>query len=1142
MALNPLDKRAAPNSASSTSASTSTPAYTALASREASASRVSAGRRSLREFAAALLLTLLLGLTLQRHAGGARFCAALSSVAQLAAAIAGAVACLVALRRLAASHSAASTGTGANNAEGKRGAAAQLQRIARARTQKRGLARQSWPWRLLAASLACFAVAHALSQSGPLLSSGLLGFAVPLGALLSMGGWLWAAQYGLLWLGLLLLSWPEAEHGQAEASPSHLSEEVSEAVPERRSLTRTVIDRLITVLAVLVVFWKTLLEPRLAWAMLDGGLAPSPLALKSLAFLFPVALVGHLFCGLMLVSAPRRRLGAATLLGLGGALALLLTSDSAYALRLLNGSYRAGALLDAGWCGAWLLLGVAALSESRHILLQHNQAARAALASASVQERGGRLRAWLKGLSLTYGLSWAGKRRAAQAWLPYAAAVGACAVLVGREVLTHSSALGRIAPILGLVTAVIARQMMTLADNVRLSERLRRANRDLERNVNDRTRHLSTLHGITSTLNSSLDDRAILQGIIDGIMPAVHADAGGIWLRDARRAPTSHPAHPAPAASPQVRRAPEPAASTWASPAHPGPALNRAEIKAEGGGGASEDGADEDGAEGSAGALIDWGAEWSPAYTQGFGDDVAGAIALRDQAIIAAITERRAAPRRSRSLSARALPGEKSLILLPIRWQGLLLGAIGLLQRAGEFGYEERALVESVALEAGTALQNARLYQEANRRADRDPVTELLNHRAMQQTLHSRLLKSRAGGESFAVVMMDMNNFKFFNDTYGHLAGDDVLRVVARALSTSCRADDVVGRYGGDEFIAILPAADAQGAREACARIAQELDRHHFEAEPGSRVPIAMAFGWSIYPHDGQTPLELTTRADAHLFENKRNGPNSFLCSLPLWQKEAGGSRAAFARRRKDASQTTPETASSAAGSSVAGSSEAGSGGSSTYSGGEAAAGEAVQGIFGGSFDVLDALVTAIDNKDRYTRRHSEEVTQLALMTGRELGFSSELLRAVRIAGLLHDVGKIAVPDLILRHPGRLGQEETRIMRQHPVFGALIVRDVAHQDAVVDGVRHHHERWDGRGYPDGLSGEDIPWMGRLLAMGDVFSALTTDRPYRKALHPHEALAEIEAGAESQFDPAFAAAFAKALRRELSRAPLPELIA
>jgi len=333
-------------------------------------------------------------------------------------------------------------------------------------------------------------------------------------------------------------------------------------------------------------------------------------------------------------------------------------------------------------------------------------------------------------------------------------------------------------------------------------------------------------------------------------------------------------------------------------------------------------------------------------------------------------------------------------------------------------------------------------------------------------------------------VMMDLNNFKFFNDTYGHPVGDLVLQTVARCLRESCRGSDILGRYGGDEFIVVLPDTDAAGTLDVCARIKAALDAKHFEPVPGTRLPIGTAFGWAAYPQDGENIMDLLGAADANLYNHKRGGASY----ISQTQKELQENRDEM-KKLKSRSH-------------------------------------------GGSFGVLDALVTAIDNKDHYTRHHSEEVTYLSMLVARELGYPKEQLEAVRISGLLHDVGKIAVPDSILRHPGKLGRDEWDIMQQHPVFGALIVKDVPHLEPVLDGIKHHHEKWDGTGYPEKLAGEDIPEMGRLLAMGDCYSALTTDRPYRKGWLPEAALEEIERCSGTQFDPRLCAIFLEVMRREL----------
>jgi putative nucleotidyltransferase with HDIG domain len=157
-------------------------------------------------------------------------------------------------------------------------------------------------------------------------------------------------------------------------------------------------------------------------------------------------------------------------------------------------------------------------------------------------------------------------------------------------------------------------------------------------------------------------------------------------------------------------------------------------------------------------------------------------------------------------------------------------------------------------------------------------------------------------------------------------------------------------------------------------------------------------------------------------------------------------------------------------------------------------------------------------------------VTEYSLWLAEEMGLSQETMRIIRIGGLLHDVGKIGVPEDILRKPGRLTAEEYEIMKRHPQLGALIVAGVPGMEDITDIVRSHHERWDGQGYPDGLGREDIPLLGRVVAVADAFSAMTTARPYRKGMEWDAALKEIIANSGTQFDPGMATAFVRAVRQ------------
>ncbi len=179
-------------------------------------------------------------------------------------------------------------------------------------------------------------------------------------------------------------------------------------------------------------------------------------------------------------------------------------------------------------------------------------------------------------------------------------------------------------------------------------------------------------------------------------------------------------------------------------------------------------------------------------------------------------------------------------------------------------------------------------------------------------------------------------------------------------------------------------------------------------------------------------------------------------------------------------------------------------------------------------FDVLQGLVFAVDTKDHYTRRHSQDVARYAVFLGQQVGLDADKLRTLHIAGLLHDIGKIGIPDQVLRKPGRLTRDETEVVKQHVALGDLIVRELPDIAVVRAGIRNHHERWDGRGYLAGLAGKDIPLVARILAVADAFSAMTTTRPYRKALDVREAVTRLGDAAGTQLDERLVTVFIHAL--------------
>jgi putative nucleotidyltransferase with HDIG domain len=182
-------------------------------------------------------------------------------------------------------------------------------------------------------------------------------------------------------------------------------------------------------------------------------------------------------------------------------------------------------------------------------------------------------------------------------------------------------------------------------------------------------------------------------------------------------------------------------------------------------------------------------------------------------------------------------------------------------------------------------------------------------------------------------------------------------------------------------------------------------------------------------------------------------------------------------------------------------------------------------------------LIFAVDTKDRYTKQHSEDVARYGVFLARRLGLDPDEVATIRVAGLLHDVGKIGVPDHILRKPGTLTAAEYDVVKQHVALGDLIVRDLPDVEVIRAGVRHHHERWDGDGYLDRLAGEEIPLVARILAVGDAFSAMTTTRPYRKAMSISDALRRLEDAAGTQLEERLVTLFVEGIETA-DDAPLP----
>jgi diguanylate cyclase (GGDEF)-like protein len=333
-----------------------------------------------------------------------------------------------------------------------------------------------------------------------------------------------------------------------------------------------------------------------------------------------------------------------------------------------------------------------------------------------------------------------------------------------------------------------------------------------------------------------------------------------------------------------------------------------------------------------------------------------------------------------------------------------------------------------------------------------------------------------------AVVIGDVDHFKEVNDRSGHQVGDAALQRLARVLESGKRQIDGVARVGGEEFALILPDTDDHGGFILAERLRCEL-REEFAADT---VPVTISFGVASYPQQGETAASLLRAADEALYAAKASGRNRTVLHSPALRAAAG--------EEGDCRDIE---------------------------------GERFVAV------VLD-LAEAVDLRFSGSARHSETVGRYAETMARELGLSEQRISRVRLAGMLHDVGKVGVPDSILRKPAKLTEEEFEIVKRHPGLGAQILEHPSLAD-VRQWVGAHHERPDGRGYPLGLRSAEISLEAKILAVADEYEAMTSDRSYRPSIGHSAARAELRRCAGTQFEPRVVDALLTVLDREAGRA-------
>ena len=339
-----------------------------------------------------------------------------------------------------------------------------------------------------------------------------------------------------------------------------------------------------------------------------------------------------------------------------------------------------------------------------------------------------------------------------------------------------------------------------------------------------------------------------------------------------------------------------------------------------------------------------------------------------------------------------------------------------------------------------------------------DPLTGLRNHRAFHEELAGSLHRVGRSGLPVSLVMLDLDNLKAANDTLGHQAGDDRLKALAAAIRRTQRGGDCAYRIGGDEFAVTLDGTRAWSALE----FAQRLQTSLADATGDPELSVSAGISERLEFCDKDV---LIREADLALLAAKRAGQDAVIYTPEM-------ERVATTAEAKDEHHTQT---------------------------------------------LASALALAVDAKDSYTRSHSQTVSQLTALIATELGFDAAHIAQIRLAGLLHDVGKIGIPDAILNKPAKLTDDEYEQMKTHSLLGYDIVL-AADMPTEANWIRHHHSRLDGHGYPDQIGGGDIPIESRIIFVADSFEAMTSDRPYRKAPGRQFAINELRRCAGTQFDP------------------------
>jgi diguanylate cyclase (GGDEF)-like protein len=421
--------------------------------------------------------------------------------------------------------------------------------------------------------------------------------------------------------------------------------------------------------------------------------------------------------------------------------------------------------------------------------------------------------------------------------------------------------------------------------------------------------------------------------------------------------------------------------------------------------------------------------------------------------------------------------GVRSVAYLPLIISNQIIGSLIVASRKpNAYSTKQINLLQQLSTQIAMPIENARLYAKTERLARVDSLTGLLNRRSLDESLPGEIGRHSRYGGVFSLVIIDLDSLKTVNDNYGHLAGDELLRQIGSIIQNTVRETDRAFRYGGDEFAILLP----QTAVEAAFKVAERIRQQTFARIEIGSIPISISLGLSSWPSDGVTPSELIASADAALYRAKRSGRNRSVCSASGLNKSPTDT---VTVRVTDSQES-------------------------------------------GALSTIYSLAATVDNRDRYSHNHSKKVHDYAVAVGEELGMNQLEINRLGTCALLHDIGKIGINDELLHKKESFSDEEWETIKSHAKMGAAIVGHSSQLAPCVQGILHHHEKYDGTGYPDGLKGDQIPLESRILTIADSYAAMTSARVYSRTLTREAALEEIKNGAGTQFDPVLVDVFLK----------------